>query len=79
MDTYAESMQDFQAGIEAASVFNTEQLAIGLCSSCGFNLTNAEIQQRFEAIQQLGVSEVDLWDTPIPDQWAPFLAAFLNQ
>lgn len=40
--------------------------------------SDKEISDRFKLIVDAGISEVDLWRMPIPDNWWPFLTAFVS-
>jgi hypothetical protein len=42
------------------------------------NYTDAQLQERFDAIEQDQVQEIDIWTMPIPDNWWQFIDGFLQ-
>jgi len=79
MDTYAENITYFQYGLEKALTYiGIDHLGIGLDCE-GTNLSDEELQERFDLITQYNVKEIDIWDMPIPDNWWQFLNSFIKQ
>ena len=37
----------------------------------------AELEVRFDLLEQLGVREIDIWYEKVPDSWLPYLRKFL--
>eukprot|EP00947_MAST-08B_sp_MAST-8B-sp1_P001120 g1120.t1 len=59
----------------------TEKIGVGLCPVCRGShppLTAAEIEARFQVIQELGAGEVDVWADAVPEAWHPHFQAYLN-
>lgn len=79
MDTYAAEDSAFDFGFnKAVQAFGVDRTGIGLCPSC-FRATTAQLQHRFDMIHARGIKEIDLWDTPVPDDWwEPFVSNFVN-
>jgi hypothetical protein len=40
-------------------------------------LTDDELEVRFDLLEQLGVREIDIWVSKVPDTWLPYLRKFL--
>ena len=45
----------------------------------GVPFTDAELQERFDALAAAGVRAVGIWKSPIPANWFPFLRAMQGQ
>eukprot|EP01114_Cavostelium_apophysatum_P019246 TRINITY_DN6148_c0_g1_i1.p1 TRINITY_DN6148_c0_g1~~TRINITY_DN6148_c0_g1_i1.p1 ORF type:complete len:269 (+),score=34.23 TRINITY_DN6148_c0_g1_i1:96-902(+) len=79
MDTYASAFSDFQNLLqEAVASVPLQKLGIGIITSHsdGTNFTTQEMQERFDLINHYNIQEVDIWMTPIPDNFWSFLEAF---
>eukprot|EP00762_Andalucia_godoyi_P002348 ANDGO_07473.mRNA.1 hypothetical protein CAOG_05148 len=81
MDGYIGSndlwLQYFNAAVEA---FGVDRLGMGLITvnpNTNKPFTVEDMQFRFDAIQQAGVREIDIWDAPIPDDWFPIIRNWL--
>jgi hypothetical protein len=58
------------------------QIGLGLDSETSNNhnpnaLTAAELEVRFDLIEQLGIRELDIWVERVPASWLPYLRKFL--
>jgi hypothetical protein len=82
MDTYAEKMADFEAAVTKLlgalkGHGGVSRAGIGLCTSttsgCGSSFKYWNVTQVFQYIDSQGIQEVDIWDTPLPASWLPFL------
>eukprot|EP01051_Picozoa_sp_SAG22_P006944 SAG22_NODE_472_length_10094_cov_6.762581_5_plen_55_part_00 len=52
------------------------RVGIGLCSTCKPQNTDPavyNISERFETMRRLGVEEVDIWESPIPEDWFQYM------
>lgn len=41
-------------------------------------LSNDEVAFRFQSIEEAGVTSIALWDMPIPENWWPYIEAYVN-
>jgi hypothetical protein len=62
-------------------VFPLDRLGIGLETidddeTGGPPFTTQEMEYRFSLISKYNIQEVDIWDTPVPSNWWPFLQTF---
>jgi hypothetical protein len=82
METYVGNQTEFTKFLEEAVVaFPLDRLGVGLETinddvPGNPPFTTEEIQYRFDLIQKYSVIEIDIWDTPVPSNWWPFLEAF---
>jgi hypothetical protein len=83
MSTYTGNFTSFKNSFtRAMASFSVKQYGCGLESineSVKPNkpFTYQEILDRFQIIQDAGVMEIDIWRTPIPDNWWPLLNAWV--
>jgi hypothetical protein len=74
MDTYAGDFSTFTSALQKAiNQIGLKKLGVGLITTV---TDNSQLTQRFNLIEQSGATEIDIWDTPIPDNWWPFLQKF---
>jgi len=82
MDTYAGGFSDFASALQFAySHVDLQKLGVGLITSNPDNnqpFSIAQLKERFELIESYGVNEIDIWDTPIPNTFWPFLQNFID-
>jgi len=80
MDTYAYNMDSWQKALDfAVQTIPLAKLAVGLCSDCTSTpYTDAQVQARFEAIALTKAPGVAIWESPIPDNWWPWLQEWVN-
>lgn len=82
MATYTGNLTLWQrAFFRAVDEIPLNKLGIGLQTenpSTKKPLTNEELKFRFDHIMQYGVEEVDIWRSPIPENWFPFLKRFVS-
>ena len=65
----------------AVSTIPPSKLVVGLetvRASDSKPYTAAQLEERFALINKLGVRKLALWKSPIPDNWIPFLDAWVN-
>ena len=82
MDTYTGDSTLFVARVEnAVDAFDLEKLGIGIQTENPLSTSpfdDAALQLRFDTLAKHHVQEVDIWSTPIPDSYIPFLKSFLS-
>jgi len=83
MDTYVGNWTYWTKSFtKAVDTFDLSQLAIGIMSSdpsvknATVPLTDAQLEERFEAISSAQIKAVGCWDMPIPDSYWPYLRKF---
>ncbi|GAM23370.1 hypothetical protein SAMD00019534_065450, partial [Acytostelium subglobosum LB1] len=80
MNTYASNLttftQQFQFSVESIPL---NKLAIGLMTVGDNNepFSDAELQARFDMINSAKISNIGIWDAPIPSAWFPFLKQYV--
>jgi len=65
--------------VKAISEINLKKLGIGLETvnpDTNQPLSSDELQFRFTNIVSGKVSEIDIWDSPLMDDWWPFLESY---
>jgi len=83
MSTYAGNFETFQHFLKKAiTEIDMNKLGIGLETVNEDNndlpFTPDELAERFNLVISTGVKEIDIWRTSIPDNWWPFIRAFLS-
>lgn len=80
MGTYAYNMDDWQQELDfALKNIPLAKLGVGLCSDCvNTPYTDAEIQARFEAMAAAKVPAMAIWESPVPNNWWPWLQGWVN-
>jgi hypothetical protein len=86
MSTYTGDWTVFQQDFALAhqtwsSIGKLDHLGIGLETVNPDNnqpFTESELTERFELITQNGIQEIDIWSTPIPENWWPHIEKFVN-
>jgi len=77
MDTYVVGLDRFKTIVDNMyNDFGTAKAGIGLDSDDGF--TGADIKARLEIVRSYGIDTVGIWEAPIPDDWIPYIKAFVN-
>mmetsp|Transcript_800 Transcript_800/g.2504 ORF Transcript_800/g.2504 Transcript_800/m.2504 type:complete len:298 (-) Transcript_800:35-928(-) len=83
MSTYTGSQPSWESALQqGVEQIGVAHLGVGLQTINTVNnqnYTDAELQTRFQAIEQDDVQEIDIWTMPIPDNWWPFIDAFAAQ
>jgi hypothetical protein len=75
-DDFTVFSQNAQAAVQ---IVPPSKLVIGLETVQASNnqpYTTAQLQERFDLLDKLGVVGIGIWDSPIPDNWFPFLKAW---
>jgi len=77
METYVTNTTlweiEFQKGI--TQIVNSK-LGVGL--ECNLYVSTEDIEIRFQYINQANINEIDIWETPIPQSWWPFIEKFAS-
>lgn len=76
MSTYTTSWPSFQSQLQyALSTIPASKLVVGLQTTV---LDPAQLQLRFDLLQQNHLSRIAIWSSPIPSSWFPFLTNFTH-
>jgi len=82
MSTYTGNFTIFTEKLEEAMIiFGPKQLGVGLESinpDTNEPYSNQELEERFNIIISGGALEIDIWDTPIPSNFFPFIDQFID-
>lgn len=81
MNTYTANTTTWLRQLDAVvAAIPLSKLVVGLeCDEADMGaLPLADLQARFDALEQRGMRGVGLWRMPVPDSWWPFLQAFAN-
>jgi len=78
METYTANWTLFEIELKKGLTYiGLDKLGVGLMTRDGENLSQwlpqADVLQRFDALTKAGVTEVDIWDTPLPEFWYPII------
>lgn len=77
MATYTGNMELWKKALEkAVNDIPLNKLGIGLQTinpNTGKPLTNEELRFRFDWIHHYKIQEIDIWKSPLADNWIPFL------
>jgi len=81
MDTYAGAGSGWDNLLDTAvDEVGVDKLGVGLETvdpNTNAPLSLEDVAYRFQQIEKKGVKEIDIWSTPIPDSWIPFLSQFV--
>jgi len=77
METYVTNqtlwVSEFQTG---TSQITNNKLGVGL--ECNLFVPQNDLEIRFQYIAQASITEIDIWETPIPANWWPFIEQFAS-
>jgi len=77
MSTYTGGLDSFKTIVKnKLAVYGTAKCGIGLYTGCGF--TGLDIKARLDFVRSLGIDSIGIWETPIPDDWIPYVQSFVN-
>eukprot|EP01114_Cavostelium_apophysatum_P018627 TRINITY_DN5809_c0_g2_i1.p1 TRINITY_DN5809_c0_g2~~TRINITY_DN5809_c0_g2_i1.p1 ORF type:complete len:288 (+),score=52.48 TRINITY_DN5809_c0_g2_i1:70-933(+) len=83
MSTYAGNFTAFEKYLkQAVNEIDPQKLGIGLETiddDTNEPFSEAELQERFQMLAEYDIQEIDLWRTPIPLNFCPFIEDFLAQ
>ena len=80
-DTYAGAGEEWDERLnKAIDGVGISKLGVGMETidpNTGNPLSEELLTWRFSETLRIGANEIDIWDTPIPDDWIPLLVAFV--
>eukprot|EP01112_Ceratiomyxa_fruticulosa_P008014 TRINITY_DN2079_c0_g1_i1.p1 TRINITY_DN2079_c0_g1~~TRINITY_DN2079_c0_g1_i1.p1 ORF type:complete len:184 (-),score=37.07 TRINITY_DN2079_c0_g1_i1:28-579(-) len=82
MDTYTSNYTDFKFYLDKALTdIPIERLGVGLITTTPDNrfIPASIMDSFFHLLMELQICEIDIWDTPIPDDWWTLLNEFINR
>lgn len=83
MDTYTGNFTRWQQLLKnGVDKIGTEKLSVGLETvnpNTNLPLTDAEVAERFDALEAAGVTSIAIWDAPVPANFWPYIQKFMNQ
>jgi len=54
------------------------RLGVGLQCNTKVPLTEMDLKERFAMIKEYGIQEIDIWASPVPDYWWPWIEQFVK-
>lgn len=61
---------------EAISSVQLNKLGVGLQCNTKTPLSEHDLEMRFQKLFESGIEEIDIWASPIPDYWWPWILRF---